>query len=85
MKNFDSKWWPIAYGDGCYEVHLYDGPSTLTGSSSPDVQREAVRGYRACVAYIDVQLGKVLDALRSSEQSSSTLIVLVGDHGFHLG
>ena len=48
-------------------------------------QRELVHGYMACVSYIDAQLGKLLDALESKGVLDNTVIVLWGDHGYHLG
>ena len=41
--------------------------------------------YYACVSYIDAQIGKVLKALKRKELDKNTLIVLWGDHGWHLG
>lgn len=46
---------------------------------------QLIHGYYACVSYIDAQIGKVLDALDASGEADNTVIVLWGDHGFHLG
>lgn len=48
-------------------------------------QRELIHGYMACVSYIDAQLGKLLDAMEAMDLMENTVIVLWGDHGFHLG
>lgn len=48
-------------------------------------QRELIHGYYACIAYIDAQIGKLLDTLDSTGLSKNTIIVLWGDHGYHLG
>jgi len=48
-------------------------------------QRELIHGYYAAVTYVDAQLGKVLAYLKSSGLEKSTMIVLIGDHGWHLG
>jgi arylsulfatase A-like enzyme len=47
--------------------------------------REGVRAYLASVAYADAMVGRLLDALDSSGRADRTIIVLWGDHGFHLG
>ena len=49
------------------------------------LKRKLVHGYYASVSYVDAQIGKVLDELRASELDRNTIVVLWGDHGFHLG
>ena len=44
-----------------------------------------VRAYLAATAYADAQMGRVLDALERSPYRDNTLVVLMSDHGFHLG
>ena len=48
-------------------------------------QKKAVGGYYASVAYMDAQVGKVLDALERSGQADNTLVIFTSDHGYHLG
>lgn len=50
-----------------------------------DVQRRAIHGYRACVSYIDDQVGQVLEEVDKQGLTDNTIVVLWGDHGFHLG
>ncbi len=62
----------------------------FTGGSHKNVVehkqwREAVSCYLACVAFIDAQIGRVLDALEKSPHRDNTIIVLWSDHGWHLG
>ena len=45
----------------------------------------AVRAYLACVAFIDAQVGTLLDALDAGPNAAETLVVVWGDHGWHLG
>ncbi|HUU89980.1 MAG TPA: sulfatase [Phycisphaerae bacterium] len=46
---------------------------------------KAVSGYLASIAFADVCIGRVLDALDASPYAGNTIIVLWGDHGWHLG
>ncbi|MFD1615611.1 sulfatase [Gelatiniphilus marinus] len=43
------------------------------------------RHYAACITYADAQIAKVLEALKQSGAYKNTIIVLWGDHGWHLG
>ncbi|CAN5494981.1 sulfatase [soil metagenome] len=47
--------------------------------------KEAVQAYLASITYADAMLGRLLDALDKSPRASNTVIVLWGDHGWHLG
>ncbi len=47
--------------------------------------KEVVQAYMACVAFVDAQVGRVLDALESSDYADNTIVVLWSDHGYHLG
>jgi len=46
---------------------------------------EIRRHYAACVSYADAQVGKLLDELKKSGKDKNTIVVLWGDHGWHLG
>ncbi len=46
--------------------------------------REAMRGYYACISYMDAQLGRLLDKLKATGADRNTIVVLWGDHGWHL-
>ena len=43
------------------------------------------RHYAACVTYADAQVGRVLSKLESLQLAGNTVVVLWGDHGWHLG
>ncbi|MEM0897754.1 MAG: sulfatase [Verrucomicrobiota bacterium] len=44
-----------------------------------------VQAYLACIAFVDAQVGRVLDALDGSDYADNTVVVLFSDHGYHLG
>lgn len=48
-------------------------------------QKKAVGGYYASVAYMDAQVGKVLDALNKTGLEDDTIVIFTSDHGYHLG
>jgi arylsulfatase A-like enzyme len=47
--------------------------------------KQAIRAYLASIAYVDAQIGRVLDAYERSPEKDHTIILLWGDHGWHLG
>ena len=47
--------------------------------------RNLVRSYLACTSFVDAQVGRVLDALEEEGFADNTIVVLWGDHGYHLG
>lgn len=50
-----------------------------------DLKRSLIHGYYAGVSYVDAQIGKVLKTLEELKLDESTIVVLWGDHGYHLG
>ena len=47
--------------------------------------RKCVRAYLACIAFVDHQVGRVLDALDQGPHAEDTTIILFSDHGYHIG
>lgn len=47
--------------------------------------RECILAYDACVSFVDAQIGRLLDAVETAGLADNTLVVLWGDHGYHLG
>jgi iduronate 2-sulfatase len=56
-----------------------------TGALDDGLARTLIHGYHASISYVDAQLGRLLDVLDASGQAQRTIIVLWGDHGWHLG
>jgi len=52
---------------------------------TPQRAREAIAAYYACASFMDEQLGRVLEALDRLGLRDHTIVVLWGDHGWHLG
>jgi len=48
-------------------------------------QKELIHGYYAAISYMDAQVGILLNTLESLGTLDKTIIVLWGDHGWHLG
>jgi len=55
------------------------------GELTADQVLQLTRGYAACVTYVDAQIGRLLDALDRLGLRERTIVVVWGDHGFHLG
>jgi iduronate 2-sulfatase len=47
--------------------------------------RNLIHGYYAAMSYTDAQIGRVIAALDAAGLDKNTVIVLWGDHGWHLG
>jgi uncharacterized sulfatase len=54
-------------------------------AASDEQQRAIIAAYYACVSYMDVQVGVLLEALDRLKLRDNTVVVLFSDHGFHLG
>lgn len=64
---------------------LGEEDATLNGPVSDAYARKVRHAYFACVSYVDAQIGKLLDQLDQLGLAKNTVIVLWGDHGWHLG
>ena len=79
-KPFDS---PYKHGSG--EFFKYNTPYKKTRPLSRESANTARRAYLACVRYVDRQVGKVLAKLDELGLADNTVVVVWGDHGWHLG
>jgi len=64
---------------------LGEEKASLEKSVSDDYARKLRHAYFACVSYVDAQIGKVLDELKRQGLDRNTIVVVWGDHGWHLG
>ena len=55
------------------------------GPLEEEFMRKLIQGYYACVSYTDAQIGKVLKELERLGMAENTIVILWGDHGWHLG
>ena len=55
------------------------------GPIPPEKIAETRHGYYAATSFMDAQLGKVINELETLGLAGNTVIVLYGDHGFHIG
>jgi iduronate 2-sulfatase len=62
-------------------ANIPDGSKPL----SAELTRHLIHGYYAATSYMDAQLGKVLAELKKLDLEKNTIVVLWGDHGWHLG
>lgn len=65
-------------------VHIWD-PHDPYSPPPPFKEKFKDDLYSGEVAYVDAELGKLLDYLESKELTKKTLIILTGDHGEALG
>jgi iduronate 2-sulfatase len=56
-----------------------------TGPLTEAQARVMVHGYYAATSFTDAQIGTVLDELERRDLMQTTIVVLWGDHGWHLG
>ena len=81
--------------------HLPRGAPVMAGHNSGELRRYTDQpkrdpfteanarnlrhGYFACISFIDAQVGRVLDELDHLGLRENTIVLLYGDHGWHLG
>lgn len=65
--------------------NAYDVPADYGTPLGEDLEKTLRHGYYAATSYVDAQIGKVLDALKASGLDKNTIVILWGDHGYHVG
>lgn len=61
-----------------------DNPPNIDNNQLRD-WKKSIRNYFSGFSHADHHLGRVWDAIKASDHAENTLIIIVSDHGFHLG
>ncbi|EDM28511.1 iduronate-2-sulfatase [Lentisphaera araneosa HTCC2155] len=64
---------------------LYALSTTWERFEKADKHKEVVQAYMANVSFVDDCLGVLLEGLNKSKYADNTIVILWGDHGWHLG
>ncbi|MFV0540128.1 MAG: sulfatase [Aestuariibaculum sp.] len=67
------------------QYKLTDEVPSLKQSVSPEYAKKLRHAYYACVSYIDQQIGLLIKEIENLNLNNNTIIVVWGDHGWHLG
>lgn len=67
-----------------FELRTRDG-IPKSGTIDDNLSRQLLHAYYACTSYVDAQIGRILAALDKHGMCDNTIIVVWGDHGWHLG
>lgn len=67
------------------ELRKYKGMPKGREALSEAQKRQLIHGYYAAMSYADACIGRVLDALEAQGLADNTIVVVWGDHGYHLG
>ena len=54
-------------------------------NSDTEFALEVRKHYAACVTYADAQVGRLVERLQETGAAENTIVILWGDHGWHLG
>lgn len=65
-------------------LHYFQGLGAAYGSTEMGLKRY-VQAYLACVAFLDDQVGKLLQALETSGLADNTIVIVTSDHGYMMG
>ncbi len=75
---------PVVAGKRGGEIVAYK-PVPQKGEFTDELKRNLIHGYYASASYVDAQIGRVIDALDANGLADNTIVILWGDHGWHLG
>lgn len=77
---------PISYNDDWVDMpkRAINYVTSVNAEMNPTQEKKAIAAYYASVAYMDAQVGKVLNALKEEGLEDNTIVIFTSDHGFHL-
>ncbi len=77
----DDKWYTNTSKGRAYSKML---TASYNGNEEEGL-KHFLQAYLACVAFVDEQVGLVLDALNGSRFKENTIVILTSDHGWQMG
>ena len=76
---------PNNYKDTVPKAALASTPEWPNFGTTVEEAKKSILAYDACVSFIDSQIGNLLYVIREEKLHKNTVIVILGDHGYHLG
>ncbi|MDR1492239.1 MAG: sulfatase [Planctomycetaceae bacterium] len=67
------------------ELRNYSNIPKANEKISDETAKTLIHGYYACASYTDANIGRLLDELDKLKIADNTIVILWGDHGWHLG
>ena len=78
----------LAQTSGWWKYTQYKNMGSDAYGDAERALKEFTQAYLACVAFVDAQVGKIMDAIEGSSDPNirdNTMIIFTSDHGYHLG
>ena len=78
----------LAQTSGWWKYTQYKNMGIDAYGDAERALKEFTQAYLACVAFVDAQVGKIMDSIEASTDPNirnNTLIIFTSDHGYHLG
>ncbi len=63
----------------------YEGYGATFEKNDRELRAKWLQAYLACISLADAQFGRVMEALEESGYADNTIVILFGDHGYHIG
>ncbi|MGL6076821.1 MAG: sulfatase [Fimbriiglobus sp.] len=76
---------PVVKNDPSEPKPAFGSAKAENANLTDDQKRSAIQAYLASTAFMDAQLGYVLQALDKLKLREKTIVVFISDHGYHLG